>query len=82
MYDRNTLFVFRPVAEPKHRNVSAELKQISNVTMSTSECYIKLFITRLILYWLKMTILIIFQQNLKIFLIHSLFELHFAMILL
>ena len=40
---------FRPVAEPKHRNVSAEPKQSSNVTIPPkSEYFIKHFTTNLI----------------------------------
>ena len=53
---------FRPVAEPKHRNVSAEPKQSSNVTIPPkSEYYIKHFTTHLILHRLKMVILVILR---------------------
>ena len=48
-------FVFRP--KPKHRNVTAEPKQNSNVTiLPNSECYIKHFTTHLFLHCSKMTI--------------------------
>lgn len=55
--------MFRPVAEPKHRNVSAEPKQSSNFTIPRkSEYYIKHFTTHSILHQLKKAILVILNK--------------------